>query len=298
MMSTLSKTRIRSVAGAVAGLLAALFAAGVCGCARVRAAQAQRRASLLLEVRRDITYFEGPAAEAERHRLDLYLPAHRKGFPFLLFIHGGAWRMGSKDIYRDLGRTFASRGIGVAVANYRLSPGVKHPEHVRDVARAFAWLARHAKEFGGDEKRLFVAGHSAGGHLVALLALDPRYLKEQGLSPDAICGVVGISGPYALAQGLFPEVFGDDPARRSDAFPLKHVGDHPRPFLLLYADHDYPGLPAVAKMLDAALRRHGGRATLKEVTDRDHITIVAKIGSPEDPVTAAIVDFVNAATPR
>src|SRR5688572_4475803 len=94
-----------------------------------------------VEVRKDVTYFEGPAAEAKKHQLDLYLPKDRRGFPLMLFIHGGAWKTGSKDIYLFLGRAFATRGIGVAVANYRLSPGVKHPEHIKDVARAFAWVA-------------------------------------------------------------------------------------------------------------------------------------------------------------
>jgi acetyl esterase/lipase len=263
------------------------------GCVKVRAAQRVHPPAPSVEVRRDVTYFEGPASEAQRHRLDLYLPAARNRFPLLLFIHGGAWKSGSKDLYGYLGRTFAGRGIGVAVANYRLSPAVKHPEHIRDVARAFAWVAHHAADLGTDPARLFLVGHSAGAHLAALLALDPRYLQEQGVSPERICGVVGISGPYALAPGWFNDVFGDDPQRRADAFPLSHVRDHAPPFLLLYADRDFLGLPAAAKLLEASLRQHGDTVTLKEIPDRDHITIVSKIAMPGDPTAGAILHFVN-----
>jgi arylformamidase len=294
----------------LAGLILAAGAPFLSGCCFPGPAWALRRPDLArrprvavrpanepaaeVSVRKDVTYFEGPAEEAKRHQLDLYLPEGKKEFPLILFIHGGAWRMGSKDIYGYLGNAFASRGIGVAVANYRLSPGVKHPEHERDVARAFAWLARHAKELGGDEKRLYVAGHSAGGHLVALLALDPGYLKAEGLSTDRIRGVIGISGPYNLRPRMFPDVFGEDPDKRADAFPLNHVtGDKQPPFLILYGDKDLPGLALTAKSLNEAMEKKGGKATVKEIADRDHITIVSKIGQPDDPTTKLIIDFVG-----
>jgi acetyl esterase/lipase len=248
-------------------------------------------------VRKDVVYFEGPAGEEQRHRLDLYLPEVKKPFPMLLFIHGGAWRSGSKDLYFFMGQALARQGIGVAVANYRLSPAVKHPEHVRDVARAFGWLEAHVKELGGDPSRLYVMGHSAGGHLVALLALDPTYLKSQGLSPTRIRGVIGISGPYLLAPPLFPEVFGEAGEARSAAFPLNHVGKHPGetipPFLILYGEQDYAGLPAAAKALQAALQRNGGKSSLAEIADRDHISIIARVGQADDPTTKRIVEFIG-----
>jgi acetyl esterase/lipase len=243
-----------------------------------------------------VAYFEGTGADAKRHRLDLYLPEGKKHFPLLLYIHGGAWKMGSKELYGPLAQVFARQGIGVAVANYRLSPGVKHPEHVRDVARSFAWLAKHAKELGADPERIFISGHSAGGHLVALLALDPRYLKAEGLAPERIRGVIGLSGPYAMRGDGFADVFGDDPAARDDAFPLAHVGKHAGakvpPFLILWADKDYPGLPLAGRALAAALERSGVKVTAAEIADRDHITIVSRMGGDADPTARRIVEFV------
>ena len=248
-------------------------------------------------VRKDVVYFDGPADEAPRHKLDLYLPQGKKEFPLLMFVHGGAWKTGTKDLYGPLGQSFARQGIAVAVPGYRLSPSIQHPEHVKDVARAFAWLARSAAELGADPKRLYVSGHSAGAHLVTLLALDPRYLKAEGTAVDRIRGVVGLSGPYRLPAGTFPDVFGNDAVKYPDAFPLNHVQDQPGdklpPFLLIYADQDYAGLPLSARTLTDALKAHGAKAAQQEIADRNHISIIVKIADAEDPAHKAVVEFIK-----
>src|SRR5262245_45715168 len=99
-----------------------------------------------VEVLRNVAYRDGKDADPVRHRLDLYLPRGHKDYPVLCFVHGGAWQLGDKNhfgIYGAIGRTFARHGIGFVSTNYRLSPAVKHPEHVKDVAAAFAWTHRN-----------------------------------------------------------------------------------------------------------------------------------------------------------
>lgn len=98
---------------------------------------------------RDVGYVQGLKADPFRHRLDLYLPKDKDRFPILFLLHGGAWIMGDNrclGLYTTVGEFFASRGIGVVMPNYRLSPFVKHPEHIKDVAKAFAWTQRHIAE--------------------------------------------------------------------------------------------------------------------------------------------------------
>jgi acetyl esterase/lipase len=85
---------------------------------------------------------------------------------------------------------------------------VKHPEHVKDVARAIAWTKSHLGEMGGRTDKLFLAGHSAGGHLVALVTTDPTYLRAENLSEKDIAGVVGISGVYRIPEGKLAVAFG------------------------------------------------------------------------------------------
>src|SRR5262249_20728636 len=125
---------------------------------------------------RDITYFEvAKDPSPERHRLDVYRPKGKEGCPVLFFLHRGGWMIGQKDDYFGLygygtiARCLAERGIVVVLPNYRLSPAVRHPEHIKDVARAFAWTYENVGQHGGNPKRIIVAGHSAGGHLAALL---------------------------------------------------------------------------------------------------------------------------------
>ena len=154
---------------------------------------------------RDLTYWQiRQDPDRDRHQLDVYRPKGLTNCPVLFFVHGGAWTISSKnDVlgifgYGTIGKCLAERGQVVVMPNYRLSPHVRHPEHINDVARAFAWTCQNVADYGGDPERIIVVGHSAGGQLVTLLATDPEYLKEVARSPRDIQGVIGISGVYNL----------------------------------------------------------------------------------------------------
>lgn len=153
---------------------------------------------------REVAYCSGPDADDRRHRLDLFLPAGQRNYPVVVLVHGGAWMLGDNrccGLYSSVGEFLASQGVGAVLPNYRLSPGVKHPEHMKDVARAFAWTHDHIAAYGGRPDQIFLVGHSAGGHLVSLLATDEKYLRAEGLRTADIKGVVSISGVYHLPAG-------------------------------------------------------------------------------------------------
>src|SRR5438128_1783603 len=196
------------------------------------------------------------ARDVARHRLDVYRPTGKGPFPVLVFVHGGAWMFMSKDDvlgiygYGTIARDLAARGLVVVLPNYRLSPGVRHPEHIKDVAQAFAWTCRNIAEFGGDPQRIFVGGHSAGGHLAALLATDETYLKGVGCTLGDIRGVVALSGVFRLdefevqlplsGRVIRPLrlVFGGDPEIARLASPLTHVRRGLPPFLVMTGGRD------------------------------------------------------------
>ena len=176
----------------------------------------------------DVPYYTGKDADPVKHRLDLYLPRGQKDFPVLFFVHGGAWRHGDKSylgVYSMLGMFWARHGVGAAITNYRLTPTVMHPEHIKDVAKAFAWTYKNIDRYGGRADEIFVSGHSAGGHLVALLATDDSYLKAEGLSLRTIRGAIPMSGVYDVGERnrIFDAAFGTAPKAREDASPLFHV---------------------------------------------------------------------------
>jgi acetyl esterase/lipase len=250
-----------------------------------------------VEVVRDLPYYAGSDADPVKHKLDLYLPKGAKDFPVLFFVHGGAWRHGDKrilfDVHGKVGRIFARNGIGAVVTNYRLTPQVQHPKHVEDVARAFAWTHQNVAKYGGRPDQIFVSGHSAGGHLAALLATAPQYLQAHDLTLASIKGVLPISGVYEIAPlSFFDPVFGTDLEVRKAASPTYNVkGAHP-PFLITYADGDFPFCDVMSKGLAAALARAGVEAECLEVKGRDHVGILVHLSHQEDPAFQAMLGFV------
>ncbi len=249
-----------------------------------------------VEAKRDLTYFDGAEADKNKHKLDLYLPKGKTSFPVVLFVHGGGWVSGDKNffgVYEGVGKMFARHGIGAVVTSYRLSPGVKHPEHIKDIARAFAWTHKHIGEYGGRPDDVFLCGHSAGGHLVALLATDESYLKAEGLSLKDVKGVMPISGVYGVPDKLFDEVFGTDPAERKNAGPINHVHEDCPPFLILYADHDFPFCDALSEQFGKALKAKSVSVDIMKLNDRSHLTIIGKTAKDDDPCAKALVEFVT-----
>jgi acetyl esterase/lipase len=189
---------------------------------------------------------------------------------------------------------------------------VKHPEHVKDVARAFAWAHRNIAKFGGDPDRLFIGGHSAGGHLAALLATDEQYLKAEGLSRKDVRGVIAVSGVYRIPDKLefmwvsegglgakvelqtnpFDLVFGKTHKKREGASPLCHVCAGLPPFLIAYCDHDLPLMPEMAEEFAKALKDKKCDAELLKVEDRNHNNIMFKATRADDPLAGAMLDFI------
>lgn len=254
---------------------------------------AGKAATFAVERHKDIAYRTGKDADKVRHTLDVYVPRGQKHFPTVLFVHGGRWTSGNKNLYGGIGESLARHGIGVVICNYRLSPAVKHPAHVEDVARAFAWTRDNIANYGGKTDRLFVCGHSAGGHLVALLATDPKYLKAEKLSPSDIRGVVPISGVYSIeSPAILKSVFGSDLDVRKDASPLTHAGGKHPPFLIAYAETDYPTLGDQAKEFRAALKKAESPSEILECKDRNHITIITSFRDDADPLNKTVRAFV------
>src|SRR5262245_11760372 len=157
------------------------------------------------QVHKNLGYWNDQQA-VRGNRLDFFVPKGKR-WPVLIFIHGGAWRNGDKglrfggaDPYGNIGRFYATRGIGVAVINYRLQPTVTWREQVVDVARSMAWVHEHAENYGADKRAIFLFGHSSGAHLAARTAVDRELMRESGFRPGFPCGVVAVSGaPYDIA---------------------------------------------------------------------------------------------------
>lgn len=243
-------------------------------------------------VDRDVAYYDGPEFYAPRHILDIYRLEGSKNSPVLMFIHGGAWTGGNKSQFAFLGNFFARQGYVAVLANYRLtdnSPGrVMHPGHITDVARAFAWTYANIADYGGNPDKIFLSGHSAGGHLVALLGTDPRYLANHGLTQSHIAGVIGVSGVYDV-RGI-TNVFGQNGA---DASPMNHVfSGSPPPFLVLFAENDLGDLALQGIYFYIWLFIAEADTEWMWFAGRNHGSIITNIANPDDPVAALWLEFM------
>lgn len=257
-----------------------------------------------VDVIRDLPYVESADADPIKHKLDLYLPPGRKDFPVLVFVHGGGWTHGDKkfwfDIYGKFGTAFARKGIGVAVINYRLIPSTTHEHQIRDVARAINWVSKNVSKYGGNTGQLFLAGHSAGGHLVSLISSNTTYLRELGLDSSLIKGVISISGVFDVRPNilLFDLVFGKNSQDREKASPITHVKPGLPPFLILHGDHELPQCDGpCARQFFQKLEECHVHCKLQPINHRDHMSIIARIAENNDPAQQAVLEFIQSNKP-
>lgn len=206
------------------------------------------------KVARDISFGNEP-----RQRLDIYAPREfQKPLPVVFFIYGGSWSDGDRRNYDFAGRAIAALGYVTVIADYRLLPEVEYPTFLDDGLMALEWVTANIAEYGGDQSRIALMGHSAGAYNAMMLALHPSYGAASGLSERIRC-VVGLSGPY----DFFP--FDGEISRRTfgavsnplDTQPIKHVTAAAPPMLLGTGDKDRLVYPRNTVALSDLLRQVG-----------------------------------------
>ncbi|MDR1525359.1 MAG: alpha/beta hydrolase, partial [Tannerella sp.] len=156
-------------------------------------ATAQNTSPAAYAVREDISYIDGNETDdyrQKRCKLDVYYPENVKGFPAVVWFHGGGLEGGNKQIPPEL----KNKGIAVVAVNYRLSPGATNPAYITDAAEATAWVFKNIEKYGGDPGKIFISGHSAGGYLTLMVGLDKKYLAAYGIDAAGIKGLIPVSG--------------------------------------------------------------------------------------------------------
>lgn len=232
-------------------------------------------------------------------RLDIYPSAGLHAAPVLVFVHGGGWAIGDKSHVDVLPEYARRHGMLLVSVNYRLVPAVTAKQCAEDTASAVAKVRSIAEKNGGDPRRIFVVGHSAGAHLAALIATDPAYLAAYRMTPADLAGVVLLDGgTYDLTDGTKAR----KNAVRSDARRIamydKAVGGQElalSPIAHVSKGHDYPPFLIFhvaqradsgeqSRRLAAALNNAGGNATVVAAQGKVHATIKREFGIVGDPV--------------
>jgi arylformamidase len=263
-------------------------------------------ASVLLaiepKVDRDVAYAE---PKNERQTLDVYAPTEGKNHPVVVWIHGGGWQAGDKKEVQKKPQAFTDKGFVFVSVNYRLLPNnVTIKQMAGDVARAIRWTRDHAKDYRGDPSTLFVMGHSAGAQLAALVCTDDSYLKAEGLPLSTIKGCVPVDGdtydvPMQIATveqkraDAYRKKFGDEPSQK-DLSPVTHVarGKNIPPFLILHVA-EHPETKAQSQRLVKVLEEAGVSAKAYPAEGKNHGTINADLGVPDDKPSQALFGFLE-----
>ena len=237
----------------------------------------------------------------ERQKLDVYMPdAANPGTaeglaPVLLFFHGGYWVIGHKDLMGFMAPAITRAPALLAPVGYRLAPGAKYPQQVDDCRAALRWVYDHIADYGGDPERIYVSGHSAGGHLAALITLQRERLADFGLPPGVIKGCFPVSGVFDVTETP-PErreafLKSDDDARESS--PMYNTEGNATPFLLEIGSDDFDNLRAQHPRMLAALRSEAGYVEEMVREGHNHFQISLDHANPESPWTRRVREWMT-----
>ena len=263
------------------------------------------------KVDRDVPYVAGGSVD---QRLDLHVPDAAKGFPTVVFFHGGSLQESgerrSSPVYARVCDPFVFAGLGCATIDYRLAPAHKWPAMPDDAAAAVQWVRTNIGTRGGDPDRIFLFGHSSGCQLVAVLGANPKYLKKVGLTPAAVAGIIAMGCTLAPLEGATSrfsleelklrwqrsdelDTFAtfDD---RLDSDPSRFIGPHMPPLLVVVA-HQERFFPAILEQGARLVRRllEMNRPADVVIVPGKHMTSMENLTAPGDPTFAAILRFIS-----
>ncbi len=275
----------------------------------------------MMTVRRNIPYVQ---PRHDRQTLDVYLPADAKDLPVMIWIHGGGWRAGSKSNVQVKPQAFVDKGFIFVSVEYRLVPEVTVKEMAGDIAAAIKFVHARVGNHGGNPEQLFVAGHSAGAHLAALVCTDESYLQAQGLSLANIRGCIPVDtaaydvnrqieslGP--LRARTYTTAFGTDETIRTDLSPIVHVKkahdenqvgadsssaedktkQKQMPAFLLLHVASREDSTQQSRDFAKVLTNAGCKAKVVGGENKTHASINRELGKPDDAVTQAVFKFLE-----
>ena len=228
--------------------------------------------------RLDLAYGDSP-----RERLDLFLAAEPNA-PTFAFVHGGYWQMNDKEGFAFLPPGVLAQGVNVALIEYTLAPQARMDRIVAEVRRAAAWLAEHLGDFGADPGRLYVGGHSAGGHLTAMaMTLNP------------VRGGLAISGLYDLEPirlCYLNDKLGLDPAEAARNSPMLHLPAMAGRLVVAYGTAELPELCRQSVEYARLWAEAGLPGEVLPVDGADHFTVLDTLADPNGTLAAALARLV------
>lgn len=250
----------------------------------------------------DIEYLPKDLIRSEdQPSLNIFSPKKGKyqNTPVLVFVHGGNWNSGKKELYNFYGNNFAKKGITTVVVGYTLSPEANYNRMTKEIAEAIKWTQQHISEYNGNPKKLFLSGHSAGGHLVALAVMDPQF----GIAPNTISGIIlndaaGLDMHNYLKtypptnKHNYLSTWTKEPEIWKVASPIFYVSKVTPEIMMYVGERTYPSITVANKRFLEALKPF--QPGLEPILlDKKHIPMVTQFIWPWNNRYQEMIDFMD-----
>lgn len=253
---------------------------------------ARVRAALAKEAIYDIAYGVGAA-----ERLDVFRPsaAATPGWPIQIYFHGGAWKAGKKEDVSFIAEPFVARGVMFVAIDYDHVPDVTLDEHVSQARDAVAWIYRNAENLGGDPARIFISGHSSGGHVCAAVAVTD-WSALHGLPANLVKGAAPISGMYDLVPVRLSwrnSYLSLDTAAVERLSPILQIPQRPLPMVIGYGSRELDEFKRQGRDFAEAWRRDGQPCVEIELPGLNHFAVSHAFADPQGPLLKAVFSEMN-----
>jgi acetyl esterase/lipase len=254
---------------------------------------------------KDITYLPADAKlKTDDVKLDIYSPKNTETKKdVFIFLHGGGWSHGKKSQYKFFGKDLARKGIVAVIADYPLSPQADYNDMAIASVKAVKWVKDNIDKYGGDPSRIFISGHSAGGHIAALICVKEKYFDSIGIS-NPLKGVILIDAAgldmkkyltEQTAKGMYryTEAFTKDTAKWRDASPIYHLHKGVLPMLLFVGGKTYSNIKDSNERFATELAKNSSTMGYKVVKGKHHIPMIFQFYNFNNSLYKDILQFMN-----
>ena len=240
----------------------------------------------------------------QAQELNVFAPAQKnKSNPVLIFVHGGNWNSGNKCLYSYLGSRMARKGIVTVIPDYPKSPKAGYNEMAEDIAAAVKWTKQNIHTYGGDSNRIFISGHSAGGHLAALVSIKKDYFKNTGFT-NPIKGIIlidaagldmyGYLKEEKLAEGdTYLKTFSNNADIWKNASPIYFLHNGMPPMLIYRGGKTYPSINVSNEKFTDSLKHYDTKFTYHILPGKKHVPMITQFFNPYNNRYKEMLNFMQ-----
>ena len=233
--------------------------------------------------------------------LNIFVPKNKKfsNNNVLIFVHGGNWNSGDKKMYNFFGRNFSKKGITTVIVGYTLSPIVNYDTMTREIAEAITWTKKNISNYKGNSDKIFLTGHSAGGHLIALAATNKTYLKDQSIVKGVILNdAAGLDMKNYLEilpptqENNYLQTWSNNSDNWKDASPIYFLDKNSPPFMMYVGTKTYESIKVSNERFLKKL--HEFQPNVQPIfLDKKHVPMMTQYIFPNNKRYKEIIKFMN-----